>query len=82
MVLGVGVSSFYQTWKTGKEYELDIAPTIIVSSIGLLTVLLSTLIVVNLNGYHITKRLGWWMIGVYLACCTINFLLEFQIIIL
>ncbi|KAG2237086.1 hypothetical protein INT48_004587 [Thamnidium elegans] len=35
MVLGVGVSSLYQFWKTGQAYQLDIAPTIIVSSIGL-----------------------------------------------
>lgn len=80
MVLGVGVSSLYQFWKTGKAYQLDIAPTIIVSSVGLLTVLLSTLIVVNMNGYHVTKKLGIWMICVYLTCCTINFLLEFRII--
>lgn len=80
MVLGVGLSSFYQFWKTGTAYQLDIAPTIIVSSVGLMTVLLSTLIVVNLNGYHVTKNLGCWMIGVYLTCCTINFLLEFRII--
>ncbi|KAG2200287.1 hypothetical protein INT47_000280 [Mucor saturninus] len=80
MVLGVGVSSLYQFWKTGNAYQLDIAPTIIVSSVGLLSVLLSTLLVVNMNGYCVTKNLGIWMIGVYLTCCTINFLLEFKII--
>jgi sodium/potassium/calcium exchanger 6 len=80
MVLGVGVSSFYQTWKSDTYYQLQIAPAIIVSAIGLITVLLSTLIVVNLNGYRVTKQLGMWMISVYFACFVLNFLLEFQII--
>ncbi|KAG2195014.1 Sodium/calcium exchanger protein-domain-containing protein [Mucor mucedo] len=79
MVLGVGISSTYQTWITGKPYELDIAPTILISSAGLITVLLSTLIVVNINGYHINKELGWWMIIVYSTCTIVNILLEFHV---
>ncbi|RCH90900.1 hypothetical protein CU098_002111, partial [Rhizopus stolonifer] len=78
MVLGVGISSTYQTWLTGKPYELAIAPTILISSFGLITVLLSTLIVVNINGYHITKGLGWWMIVVYVTCTTVNLMIEFH----
>ncbi|KAI8353617.1 Sodium/calcium exchanger protein-domain-containing protein [Choanephora cucurbitarum] len=78
MVLGVGISSTYQTWITGKPYELAIAPTILISSFGLITVLLSTLIVVNINGYHITKELGWWMIIVYVTCTVVNMLIEFH----
>jgi sodium/potassium/calcium exchanger 6 len=80
MVLGVGISTTYQTWITGKPYELDIAPTILISSVGLITVLLSTLIVVNINGYHITKHLGWWMIIVYSSCTFVNVLLEFHVL--
>ncbi|KAI8144519.1 Sodium/calcium exchanger protein-domain-containing protein [Fennellomyces sp. T-0311] len=76
MVLGVGISSSYQIFKSGKPYDLDIAPTILVSSTGLITVLLSTLIVVNLNGYCINKKLGVWMIAVYIVCCIINVSLE------
>lgn len=78
MVLGVGISSTYQAWLTGKPYELDIAPTILISSCGLITVLLSTLIVVNINGYNITEGLGWWMIIVYSTCCIVNVMLEFR----
>ncbi|CEI93141.1 hypothetical protein RMCBS344292_07383 [Rhizopus microsporus] len=78
MVLGVGISSTYQTWITSKPYELDIAPTIMISSCGLITVLLSTLVVVNINGYHINEGLGWWMIIVYSTCCIVNVLLEFR----
>ncbi|KAF1807671.1 Sodium/calcium exchanger protein-domain-containing protein [Mucor lusitanicus] len=80
MVLGVGISSTYQTWVTGKPYELDIAPTILISSAGLITVLLSTLIVVNINGYHINSGLGWWMIIVYLTCTVVNVLIEFHVV--
>lgn len=78
MVLGVGISSTYQTWITGKPYALDVAPTILISSCGLITVLLSTLVVVNINGYHINKSLGWWMIIIYSTCCVVNVLLEFR----
>jgi sodium/potassium/calcium exchanger 6 len=80
MVLGVGISSAYQAWLTGKPYELDVAPTILISCAGLITVLLSTLIVVNTNGYNINKELGWWMIIVYCTCSVINVFLEFRIL--
>ena len=79
MVLGVGISSTYQTWLTGKPYQLDIAPTILISSAGLITVLLSTLIVVNINGYRINEQLGYWMIIVYCTCTLVNVLLEFHV---
>ncbi|KAI8988316.1 Sodium/calcium exchanger protein-domain-containing protein [Mycotypha africana] len=79
MVLGVGISSTYQTWITGVPYQLDIAPTILISSSGLIIVLLSTLIAVNINGYHINRQLGWWMIIVYLTCTVVNVLLEFHV---
>ncbi|KAI7903608.1 Sodium/calcium exchanger protein-domain-containing protein [Cokeromyces recurvatus] len=78
MVLGIGISSTYQTWITGKPYELDIAPSILISCAGLIAVLISTLLVVNINGYHITKHLGWWMIIVYSTCTIFNLLLEFH----
>ncbi|CAO0802969.1 unnamed protein product [Mucor circinelloides] len=81
MVLGVGISSLYQFWKTGVSYKLDIAPTIIISSAGLLTVLMSTLIAVSVNGYRITKQLGWWMVAVYSLCLAVNLLLEFHVLI-
>lgn len=80
MVLGIGISSVYQTFKSGHSYELDIAPSILVSCGGLITVLLSTLIAVNLNGYRIDQGLGWWMIIVYSTCCVINVLLECEVI--
>ncbi|KAI8364672.1 Sodium/calcium exchanger protein-domain-containing protein [Radiomyces spectabilis] len=79
MVLGVGISSTYQTWTTGQSYTLDIAPTILVSCSGLIVVLISTLVVVSSNNYHINGSLGWWMIFVYFVCCTINFALEFNL---
>ncbi|KAI8065576.1 Sodium/calcium exchanger protein-domain-containing protein [Gongronella butleri] len=80
MVLGVGISSAYQTLSTGQPYKLDIAPTILVSSGGLIVVLLSTLIVVNLNGYYMNKELGWWMISVYIVCCLFDVLLEMDLL--
>ncbi|ORZ15309.1 Sodium/calcium exchanger protein-domain-containing protein [Absidia repens] len=80
MVLGVGVSSTYQIWKShGHPYLLVIPPTILVSAGGLLTVLLSTLFVVNMNEFHVNKQLGYWTISVYAFCCITNLLLEFGV---
>lgn len=77
MVLGVGISSTYQVWKLGRPYELNISPSILTSTLGLIIVLLSTLIVVYTNGYRVTSQLGIWMISIYCLCILINFLLEF-----
>ncbi|CAO3702995.1 unnamed protein product [Rhizopus stolonifer] len=79
-VLGVGISSSYQIWKSGKPYDLNIAPSILVTLAGLIIVLISTIFVVNMNGYRITRQLGIWMISVYSLCITISFLLEFDLI--
>ncbi|KAI7869342.1 Sodium/calcium exchanger protein-domain-containing protein [Spinellus fusiger] len=78
MVLGVGVSSTYQAWKTHRPYPLTIAPAIVVSSAGLMVVLTSTLLVAVYNNYQINQYLGWWMIFVYCLCCCIGLLLEFS----
>ncbi|KAI8070002.1 Sodium/calcium exchanger protein-domain-containing protein [Gongronella butleri] len=78
MVLGVGVSSTFQIWKAhGQPYPLVIPPTILISAGGLIVVLLSTLFVVNMNGFHVTKQLGYWTISVYTFCCVVNLILEF-----
>ncbi|ORX42589.1 hypothetical protein DM01DRAFT_1330046 [Hesseltinella vesiculosa] len=78
MVLGVGVSSTFQIWKAhGQPYQLVIPPTILVSAGGLLVVLLSTLFVVNMNGFYVNKKLGYWTMSVYVFCCMTNLLLEF-----
>jgi sodium/potassium/calcium exchanger 6 len=79
MVLGVGVSSTFQIWKAhGQPFPLVIPPTILISAGGLLTVLLSTLFVVNMNGFHVNKQLGYWTISVYVFCCITNLLIEFN----
>ncbi|KAI8338647.1 Sodium/calcium exchanger protein-domain-containing protein [Chlamydoabsidia padenii] len=79
MVLGVGVSSTFQIWKSqGQPFPLVIPPTILISAGGLLTVLLSTLFVVNMNGFHVNKQLGYWTISVYVFCCITNLLIEFN----
>ncbi|KAI9251195.1 Sodium/calcium exchanger protein-domain-containing protein, partial [Sporodiniella umbellata] len=80
MVLGVGISSTYQIWKSGKPYKLNIASSILVALTGLVVVLVSTIIAVNMNGYRITRHLGVWMISVYLCCIVISLLLEFKLI--
>ncbi|KAI7868061.1 Sodium/calcium exchanger protein-domain-containing protein [Spinellus fusiger] len=79
MVLGVGISSTYQIWKTGQAYPLEVSPTILISAAGLVLVLVSTIVITSLNGYRIDVKLGWWLIFVYSTCCLTGILIEFRV---
>jgi len=65
MVLGLGISATYNVWVTGETYELELAPTIVVSSIGLMVVLVSAIVISWLNHYKIEKWIGLTWIGIY-----------------
>ncbi|KAK1233090.1 hypothetical protein PQX77_003730 [Marasmius sp. AFHP31] len=78
ILLGVGISGSYITSKTGIPYELHFGTTLFVSSIGLLALLASTLIVVPLNGYHLTRSWGVFLIVSYVTIMTINVVVELK----
>ncbi|KAF7374890.1 hypothetical protein MSAN_00375100 [Mycena sanguinolenta] len=76
ILLGVGISGTYITQQTQQPYDLHFSTTLLVSTIGLLILLASTLIVVPLNGYHLTRTWGIILIAAYLTIMTINVIVE------
>ncbi|KAG7089623.1 hypothetical protein E1B28_011289 [Marasmius oreades] len=78
ILLGVGISGSYITSKTGVPYKLHFGTTLFVSSIGLLALLASTLIVVPLNGYQLTRPWGIFLIASYITIMAINVVVELR----
>ncbi|GAA98781.1 uncharacterized protein L969DRAFT_18398 [Mixia osmundae IAM 14324] len=76
ILLGVGISGSIIMAQTGENYTFEISPTLIVSGVGLLVVLVSTLIVVPLNGFWMTRRWGGFLIAAYLVTLTVNVTVE------
>ncbi|OAD73220.1 hypothetical protein PHYBLDRAFT_181469 [Phycomyces blakesleeanus NRRL 1555(-)] len=78
IMLGVGIGATYVTSKHGVPYAIEVSSTILVSAIGLLVVLISSLILVPLNGYRMSRIFGYSWIGIYLICTIINLILEIR----
>ncbi|CAM0136688.1 unnamed protein product [Umbelopsis sp. WA50703] len=78
LVLGLGISATYNVWVTGESYALEVGPTIIVSSVGLLLVLLSAIVITYFNHYKIEEWIGWTWISFYAFITVINIILEFR----
>ena len=77
ILLGVGLSGSYLIFTTGGDpLHVEMGRTLLVSGAGLLAVLVSTLIAVPLNGYMMSKRLGWTLIGAYVVVLSINVMVE------
>jgi sodium/potassium/calcium exchanger 6 len=77
ILLGVGVSGTYMIGQSSQpHYELTFSPTLISSAIGLLVLLLGTLLFVPMNGYHLTKRWGWLLVGSYAVIMAVNVVIE------
>lgn len=59
ILLGVGLSGSYIIFRNGGEpYHVEVGRTLLVSGAGLLMILLTTLIVIPLNGYWMDKKIG------------------------
>ncbi|KAI9031866.1 Sodium/calcium exchanger protein-domain-containing protein [Phycomyces nitens] len=78
IMLGVGIGATYVTSKHGVPYSIEVSSTILVSAIGLLVVLISSLILVPLNGYRMSRVFGYSWITIYLICTVINLVLEIR----
>ncbi|KAL1682967.1 Sodium/calcium exchanger protein-domain-containing protein [Schizophyllum commune] len=78
ILLGVGISGSYVTSQTGTPYKLDYSRTLVVSTIGLLFVLASTLLFVPFNGYYLTRKWGVFLIASYVAIMTLNIVVELK----
>ncbi|KZV63796.1 hypothetical protein PENSPDRAFT_199791 [Peniophora sp. CONT] len=76
MLLGVGISGSYITSQTGVPYQLHFSTTLLVSAIGLLTLLLATAVFVPLNGYFLPRAWGVFLIVAYVVLMTVNVVVE------
>ncbi|ESK88794.1 sodium calcium exchanger protein [Moniliophthora roreri MCA 2997] len=78
ILLGVGISGSYIISKTSQPYHLEFGRTLMVSTVGLLALLAATLIYVPMNGYHLTRRWGMFLIASYVAIMTTNVVVELK----
>lgn len=76
ILLGIGISGSYIIQQTGVPYELHFSSTLMVSTVGLLVLLLATLLFVPLNGYFLTRRWGMLLIASYTAIMSLNVFVE------
>ena len=76
ILLGVGISGSYVIHSTGKPYKMDFSNTLLVSTIGLLALLITTIIFVPLNGYYLPRKWGVFLICFYVVIMTVNVVVE------
>ena len=79
MLLGVGISGLYIVSQSATPYTLPFSATLVVSGIGLLILLLLTVIFVPLNGYHLTRRWGIFLIFCYVCVMTVTVVVELTV---
>ncbi|TFK47848.1 hypothetical protein OE88DRAFT_1705498 [Heliocybe sulcata] len=76
MLLGVGISGSYMIHLREKPYDLHFSTTLLVSSAGLLVMLILTLLFVPWNGFYLTRRWGIFLIMFYTTIMIINMIVE------
>jgi len=79
MLLGVGISGSVVLRQSGRSYyPIEFSTTLLVSSIGLLLLLTTTMIFVPLNGFWMTRRWGIFLICSYVVIMTTNIVVEIR----
>lgn len=79
ILLGVGISGSYVISQAGGEpYTLHFSPTLMSSTFGLLTLLIATLVIVPWNGYVLTRRWGFCLVGAYFVVMGVNLWVELR----
>jgi solute carrier family 24 (sodium/potassium/calcium exchanger), member 6 len=78
ILLGVGLSGSYILYHTAGPYYLHFSETLMVSAIGLLTLLVVTLVFVPWHGYFLTKQWGMFLIGCYVIIMGLNVFVELR----
>lgn len=76
MLLGVGIAGSYITSQTGEPYMLHFSRTLLVSSIGLLALLIMTAVFVPLNNYYLPRTWGIFLIASYIVIMSVNIIVE------
>ncbi|CAE6516023.1 unnamed protein product [Rhizoctonia solani] len=76
MLLGIGLSGSYVISQTGESYKVELSPTLLVSTIGLLCLLIFTLVIVPLSDFNLTRRWGLMLIAGYVVVMCVNVIVE------
>ncbi|KAI6117254.1 Sodium/calcium exchanger protein-domain-containing protein [Pisolithus croceorrhizus] len=78
ILLGVGISGSYIIYQTpnAQPYRLHFTPSLMSSTFGLLGLLLVTLVGVPMNGYHLTRKWGIFLVIAYAVLMVVNILVE------
>lgn len=78
ILLGVGISGTYIIQQNFEPYSLLFTKTLIVSTVGLLALLLTTIVVVPFNDYFLTRSWGVFLIISYTVIMVINVVVEIK----
>jgi sodium/potassium/calcium exchanger 6 len=78
ILLGVGISGSYVISQRGEPYKLHFSPTLMSSTLGLLSLLIATLVFVPLNGYVLTRAWGWCLVAAYIVVMGVNLWVELR----
>ncbi|KAI6712160.1 hypothetical protein JHW43_005291 [Diplocarpon mali] len=90
ILLGIGLSGMYMTIKGAnhkhakhpnkeikyKPYQIEVSGTLLISAATLLITLVGLLIVVPLNKWVMSRRVGWGLIGLWTVSTIINLAVE------
>jgi solute carrier family 24 (sodium/potassium/calcium exchanger), member 6 len=76
ILFGVGISGSYVIYHTGEPYRLHFSNTLLVSAVGLLALLVTTMIFVPMNGYFLPRKWGVFLICFYVVIMIINVIVE------
>lgn len=76
ILLGIGISGTYIIRQTDEPYPLEFSTTLVITSLGLLVLLVATLIFVPWNGYFLPRSWGFTLIVAYTALMTANVVVE------
>ena len=76
ILLGIGISGTYIIRQTDQPYPLEFSTTLVITSLGLLTLLIATLIFVPWNGYFLPRAWGFALIAAYTALMVTNIVVE------
>lgn len=76
ILLGVGGAGTFVIASTGQPYPVHVSPTLWVSAIGLIILLVTTLVFVPMNGFLISRKWGWFLIAFYLVLTAVNIVFE------
>lgn len=76
ILLGIGGAGTYVILSTGRSYVVHFSSTLWVSAIGLVMLLVATMIFIPYNGYWITRKWAFFLLGSYCSITILNIIVE------